>query len=433
MSKKIDVLEVLQRANPVPPSEREKLAERLEDVRSTRALDFSGAQTSGFPRVRIRRKVAVRVAVALIAVIGAVLLVAPALGLRVPVVRFWEAEQAPDRVERHFESLSLGAPAGMAPEAIHGEARKVSTFILSDGPHTLWVAPTGKGGFCLLWRGLGGSCARLGTEPLGVTWVMPGGMTVDEENSPVLGQRARVVAGHVDSDYADSVEVRFSDGSAVRPTVVWVSEPIAAGFFVYELSEHDRDAGGISSVLALDGAGNVVADDRGRPAESRGVPAEAILEERRIAVRVATRRGDASVVIAPSRYEGRCAWLEFLDRALRFAPCIPEGYSFGPFAVRFVPTSNDVLLVGAVADDVARVEVRFADGEFTALRPHDGFVLFEIPITHLQRGKEAVAVVGRSRQGDILHAATVDALGGGRFPCLASLPVRASRGGAFCP
>jgi hypothetical protein len=432
MSRKTNVMELLRRANPVPPSEREKLADRLEGVVGSRTPDLPAMQVSGSPLRRIHRN-AVRVAVAIAVIIGAVLLVAPALGLRVPVVAFWQAEHASDRVERQFESLSLGTPSGMDPGAIQDEARRVGAFVLSDGPHTLWVAPTGEGGFCLLLTGLGGGCARLGTEPLGVTWVMPSGTAVRKKNSLALGRTASVVAGHLNSDYAASVEVRFANGSVVRPTIVWVSEPIAAGFFAYELSEGDRRAGEVSAVVALDGAGNVVAEDRGRPPESRGVPTEAIQEEKRIAVRVATRRGVASVVIAPTRYEGRCAWLEFLDRSLRFVPCMPKGYSFGPFAMRFVPTSDQVLLVGAVADDVERVELRFAGGEFAEVHPKGGFVLFEIPITHLQRGKEAVALIGRSRRGDVLHAAMVDALGGGRFACLAPLPVRASRRGAFCP
>ncbi len=436
MSTKRDVLELLRRANPVPSSERERLVERLEGLRATRTLDshHTLASHAGSLLPRMHRKVAVRVAVAVLATIGAFLLVAPALGLRIPVVAFWKADRAPARLERHFESLSIGAPPGMDPRAIHEETRRVGTFRLSDGPHTLFVAPTRQGGFCLVWEGLGGGCARLGTEPLGVSWVRPRGTELTEGASLELGRTAGVVAGHVDSDYADAVEIQLADGAAVRPSIIWVSEPIAAGFFVYEVSERDRRAGGISSVVALDGTGSVIAEDRGRPGESAGAPpSDAILEKQRVVLRLAMRRGEAAVVVAPTRYEGRCAWLELLGRSLRFVPCLPKGYTFGPFAVRFVPTSDDVLLVGAVSHEVARIEVRFADGDVAAVRPQGGFVLFEIPSVHLHRGSEAIAVVGRGHRGEILHTATVDSLGGSRFPCLAALPLRAPRGGPFCP
>jgi len=58
-----------------------------------------------------------------------------------------------------------------------------------------------------------------------------------------------------------------------------------------------------------------------------------------------------------------------------------------------------VFLVGRVRADVVKVELRFADGARTTIRPKSGFVLCAIAKTHLEEGSELVAVVGRDEQG----------------------------------
>ena len=131
----------------------------------------SGARM--FDRGR-RRAPRLRLVLAALALVVAFVLVAPALGIDLPVLDFWKAEKAPPRVVEDFRSLTEGAPTGMDPEALSGEARKVTTAVLSDGPHTLWVAPTRAGGFCLTWTNASGGCDRLGTVPLSVTWMAAG-------------------------------------------------------------------------------------------------------------------------------------------------------------------------------------------------------------------------------------------------------------------
>jgi hypothetical protein len=78
---------------------------------------------------------------------------------------------------------------------------------------------------------------------------------------------------------------------------------------------------------------------------------------------------------------------------------MPKGYRYGAFAIRFVPTTDDVLVVGWVENRYARVEVHFADGSKVALEPRSGFILGELPTANLVRGREAVAVVGRDATG----------------------------------
>lgn len=429
MNTKPDAFELLRQANPVPASRLGEVAERARVIRPGPRL-FHAEEPAA------RRTVSKARAVLAAAALGVgFLLVAPALGLDVPALDFWRAEKAPPKVVEDFESLGLGAPEGMDPGAIPGETRKVTTVVLSDGPHTLWVSPTRHGGFCLTWTNASGGCDKLGTVPLSVSWSARGLLRVGRHGTPdVTPTSFTRLDGHVDADYADSVEIRFADGSVVHPEIVWVSEPIGAGFFIYDIPQARRQPGReMSAVVALDGDGRVVAEDRGRPQEVTGQPpVEAILDEKRAVVTIPTRNGESIVWDAPTRYEGRCAWLEFRGRSLPVEPCMPKGYPGAPFGMRFVPTHEDVLLVGAVAEKVASVELRFEDGDRAVVTPQHGFVLYEIPREHLAPGREAAQLVGRDILGNELHRVRVDDLGARRFPCLAPHPLSGRQSGPFC-
>jgi hypothetical protein len=427
MSNEGRAFELLRQANPVPITAVEGLVARTEALRPT---------VSEPMEPRRRRVSRLRLALSLLALVVTFAVVAPALGLDLPVLGFWEAEKAPPRVVRDFDSLSVGAPAGMDPGAVAGEARKVMTAVLDDGPHTLWVAPTRSGGFCLIWTGAAGGCDKLGTVPLSVSWLAAGPLRPREDAPPELTPASFTrLSGYVNADYAETVEIRFADGDVVRPDVTWVSDPIGAGFFVYDIPQARREPGHeLSAVVVLDADGNVVAEDRGRPRESTGrPPVDAVLDAKEPVVRIETRQGQAVIWEAPTRYEGRCAWLAYAGRSLAFVPCMPKGHSYYNFAFRFVPTESNVLLVGAVQARVASVELRFADGDRVVVHPQQGFVLYELPAEHLVRGHEATEITSRDVLGTALHPPfRVADLGGGRFPCLGPLPLEGKRSGPFC-
>ena len=193
----------------------------------------------------------------------------------------------------------------------------------------------------------------------------------------------------------------FADGEIERPTLTWVSEPIHQGFFVYRIPNvHRRPGHEIEAVVGLDADGRVVVDATPPGAEElREVPPDAVVAERNERARVSTRLGEAVIWEAPTRYEGRCAWLELPGHVVPVVPCMAQGYRYGSFAVRFVPTADNVLIVGWVEKRYARVEVQFADGSKLGLEPRSGFILGELPTANLVRGREAVAVVGRDATG----------------------------------
>lgn len=369
----------------------------------------------------------IRVSLVLVALAVCFLLVAPAVGIRIPVLDFWAADKAPPKIVEDFASLSEGAPPGMDPGAIPGEARKVTL----PGGHILWVAPTRHGGFCT--QGIvGGGCDKLGTVPLGVSWGASSVSLEEIKRTPVATGIFDRIDGFVNAEYADSVEIRFADGEIYRPELVWISEPIGAGFFLYEVPADRRRPGHeIEAIVALDADGDVVFEDS---RAARTSLAGAHLDDREEKVRLATRNGEAVIWEAPTRYEGRCAWLEYHGRTLLFVPCLPKGYPFPPFALRFVPTHSTVLLVGAVDRKHASVEIRFADGEKLVTRPRNGFLLAELPVEHLVRGREATLVVGHDGNGDELAPRVpVSAFGGRHYRCLAPLPLDEDVREAFCP
>jgi hypothetical protein len=374
-----------------------------------------------------RRSVsAIRVALALVALAICFLVVAPAVGIRVPALDFWTADKAPPKIVEDFASLSEGAPPGMDPGAISGQARKVTL----PGGHILWVAPTRHGGFCT--QGIvGGGCDKLGTVPLGVSWGASRVSLEEMKRTPVPTGIFDRVDGFVNAEYADWVEVRFADGETYRPKLTWVSEPIGAGFFFYEVPADRRRPGHeIEAIVALNGDGDVVFEDSHA---ARTSLAGVRMDDRDEKVRLATRSGEAVIWEAPTRYEGRCAWLEYHDRTLLFVPCLPKGYPFPPFALRFVPLRSEVLLIGAVDRKYASVEIRFADDEKIVARPRDGFLLTEIPVEHLVRGREAALILGRDSDGnELAPRLPVSAFGGRHYRCLAPLPVDEDVREPFC-
>jgi hypothetical protein len=200
---------------------------------------------------RLRPGVALAVAAATAAVVAA----APAFGLGGKLVRIFESgEPAPAPIERSFAGLDADAPPGLATGVAASQARKM----VLPGNVALWIAPTSRGGFCVFVEGGGGQCDTARALKFWPTFSIGGDYSPDGviENGPVL------IDGSTTLDDAASVEVLFEDGSSVTISVVWVSAPIDAGFFGYEVpAAHLRVGARPTLVVLRDADGNELRRD----------------------------------------------------------------------------------------------------------------------------------------------------------------------------
>jgi hypothetical protein len=229
---------------------------------------------AAFPWVRrrglARRSVLVLAAVAvLVAAVAAI----PALGFVREALPFWSAAQAPPKVQVDFSSMNTGAPAGMSPKAIASDTREIGQFAFGGSSHTLWVAPSEDGGFCFEWIGGWGGC-NISRDPF--TWngdlVIPAGAgapTVPAGATPAEVAKAaleahrlavpRWISGYVDASRVYDVTITFTDGTVVHPQITWVSAPINAGFFAYDVPTHyQTEDNHLVNVSALEASGGIV-------------------------------------------------------------------------------------------------------------------------------------------------------------------------------
>jgi hypothetical protein len=235
----------LRRANPVSLQDARVAAGELGLHARIRALPLE--PTPHPPRPARRRALVVVLAVA--ALLAAVVVATPALAWVRDVLPFWSQPTAPRSVQVQFSSLMLipGTPPGMDPRAVSGETRQVGTFRFGGASRKLWVAPARNGGFCSLWLpGGGGGCSTSG-KPLSTGAALRSGVPA-------------WIIGDAVAPTVDDVVIRLSDGSSVRPRIVWVSAPINAGFFAYDVPAGEqtrRDH--VTAVVAYDRRGKLVA------------------------------------------------------------------------------------------------------------------------------------------------------------------------------
>lgn len=205
----------------------------------------------------------------------AALTATPALGLVRDIIPFWGAAKAPQPVVVEFASMNTGAPAGMSPQAVAGETRELGQFSFAGRSHTLWVAPAKNGGFCLEWTEGWGGCVTNTTTDL--SWSgdleVPADVPQPSTKGWTLAQIAaealklhheavpRWISGYVNSARVREVTVTFTDGTTIKPEITWVSAPINAGFFAYDIppKEQTKDDH-LINVQALDSEGHVVAE-----------------------------------------------------------------------------------------------------------------------------------------------------------------------------
>ena len=388
-----DPIELLKSVNPVPASVRRELAGTFEG-RSAKEIVARASVTDIEPesgsRSRRRRllKLAALTSTALIVL---PLVVGAAFGIGPSVVSFFDAPEPDQEVKTVIFSLAEGAPPGMDPGLLPESARVIGRVPVGGDVRMLWAAPTSFGGFCHGWVGGTSGCDKFGTTPLNVNWAR----TVDQES-------VASVDGFVNVRYASVLELHFEDGHVVRPPLLRVSDPIKVAFFVYAVPrERQTPERTLSGIVARDQDGQIVAQQQ---APLRRLPiasplADALVDQRQAVLRLATRQGEAIIWVAPTRYEGRCAWVEFHGQWRFIGPCKPARYEFDPFAVQPLPARDGVLIAGTVSSRFDSLLLEYEDGDRARIRPERGFVLYEIPATHLSLGSEARTIIGYDRDG----------------------------------
>jgi hypothetical protein len=204
-----------------------------------------------------------RLLAAAVLVVLVALLATPAFGIQGLVldllgrknVSFQTSKSAPNEVKKQFEDLAIGAPAIWAPQVIAAQTRLVATFSIAGHPRKLWVAPTRQGGYCYTFERSFGGCRQtratrnVGRKgQFGVTWQGARGIFPADQIPTRVG-------GDITAPTAAKITARYADGTTADIPFVWVSAPIAAGFFssdipvshwdkqhrLLELSLHARD------------------------------------------------------------------------------------------------------------------------------------------------------------------------------------------------
>jgi hypothetical protein len=232
----------LRLANPVSLDDARRLADELG--LEARALLFRAEPPKPERKPRTRSLVWVLAGAALLA---AVVVATPAWGLVRGALPFWDQPTAPQSVQVQFFSLNEGAPRGMSPRAVAGETREVGRFTFGGSTRTLWVAPARNGGFCSLWLPAGGGGCSTSGHPVSTGALLRQGMPA-------------WVTGDVIAPGVGEVVLRFSDGSSVHPRIVWVSAPIDAGFFAYDVPAGRQTSQiHVTAVDAYDRQGRLVA------------------------------------------------------------------------------------------------------------------------------------------------------------------------------
>jgi hypothetical protein len=380
------------------------LVELFGDEPELLAIADAIAATQSARRLRPagRRRVALAVAAAL-----AIVVAAPALGLHRTLVSFFESEPAPERTQIEFARMGIAAPVGLGPNVIHEETRRVLERELDGKLRSLYVAPTRSGGFCWLWEGRMGSCGRTRPEQraLGVTWQ-------ESASGPTL------IAGHVLDPAIERLELRYEDGGQIEIPIVWVSPPIDAGFYAYEVAPETLSEGRRATFLvALDGDGDDVARHEFRYQDPRwesgpdGLPKIADRSQLRTLFDFRARNGAQwQLRVAPAPGDKLC----YAYNA--GGGCRSPKFPGSLLNLGVQGGSTSVFICCETGSRTASVELGFEDGDRIRLETVEGFLLYEVPPEHYPLGYRLDELVSFDATGRELERRRIEP-SRGVYPC----------------
>lgn len=361
-----------------------------------------------------------------IAAAVAVIVVGSAFALYGELVDFFSAEPAPERVVIQFGQMDARGSIGFGPRIKAGEARKITETTIDGKRRILYVAPTPDGGFCWMWSTVGGSCGRTAVaprpDPIAASWLSsPGGGPAQ-----LMGQILNPAVARVQLDY--------ENGERSEIPFVWVSKPIDAGFFIFEVpAEHLQAGKRGKTLLGLDEDGSVVGSQAFPIADPRwesgpdGLPRIADRSRKRTLFDFRDHR-DArwTLVVAPAPEERIC----FADN--RGGGCVSPKHPpiIGGMGVQ---PGEAVNICCAVAEGVEKVELRYEDGERTRLSPRDGFLLYVVPPEHYSRGHRLERLVWLDANGREVASRAIKTDQPGIYPCEKHEEIELGYGQRVCP
>lgn len=251
------------------------------------------------------------------------------------------------------------------------------------------------------------------------------------------------VYGAVLSDDAARLELRYEDGTATDLPLTWVSTPIDAGFYFVEIPPAHLEQGARARELVLyDEDGDVLATEQApirdpldEPNPATGVPRVVRYDQRRLLHSITTENGRTIALYeAPSRRGGTCAWLESGGKLARaFFGCAVRAVSVPAIGAGILGGADPVLLTGLVSEDVARLELRFQDGDRIEAPAVDGFVLVELPRRHWAPGHRLEVIVAVGSSGTELVRKPWDPATHGTYPCARKDELDLGLGVTTCP
>ena len=379
-------------------------------------------------RGRRRRQASVLFVLASAVALG----IASAYAFGHPIVDFGSAPKGPEKVVDDFGSLEVGAPAGMAPGVLPHEARRITAVPIDGKEHVLWVAPTKQGGFCDSWSQFMGGCRADRHDAFA--------KHID------VGGNQDVFAGSFFQASGSKLELEYADGATDEIPFVWVTAPIEAGFYLFRVPDaHRVDGHRPTSIRLLDDDGKVVAEDplpftqaappalvtHDLPGYPRlSVPAEALWDQREQLFDLrADDKAHLGLWVAPERGGGTCFWSNQAMGCTHGNPrAIPRPHALD---LGFSGGGTHVALCCDVGRDVARVEVRFEDGDRAELTPRRGYLLWPIPSRHYPVDTRLVELVGFDAQGHQVASRMMPSDARGLYPC--TKPKDYGYGVSMCP
>ena len=396
---------------------------------------------------RARRMRVRRAALLAAAVVAAALVTAPALGLHRIVVDWLEAEPAPGRTQLQFLQLGVGAPPGMDPGVVPNSARKVTELEHDGKIGVLWVAPTKRGGFCVVWTAFfGGGCVSdRASLPTNVVRyrddVKPILLGLSVSADPTDGGIVQSFSGSLLEPKTERLVMTYADGEQAEVPVIWVTPPIDAGFYAYWIpKEHRRPRRHLAALTALDDTGSVLARQtfqltppqeiervvRLPDGQTAFLPRKAIVERARKLIDFRSEGGTrVTLWVIPSVDGGRCYVFN------RGSGCPTPQVEAHPLGAGLHGGGRPVLIAGEVRRDVATYELHYEDGVVERLRPIEGFILHEISERHYQRGHRLSLVRALDHESRELARLPVRAGATGVYPC--EKPIDIGHGVMSCP